>query len=154
MKTAGHCVTFLLLCLGLLAFGCGGSGPRTVPVSGKIFKGDKPLTKGAEKMTVTIQLIPDKTKGNNSTIQPIGIYAEDGTYTVFTSERPGAPGKPGAPPGAYRVVLKVSVPADPQNEYSALRSLTDKSYEGPVSTPLAYEVVEKPAEGAYDLKLP
>jgi len=133
------------LALGALACvttGCG-SGPTLTPVKGIVTVGGKPATSG----TVTFK--PDKAKGNTAGVEPIGEINSSGEYTLMTK------GKPGAPLGAYKVVVagggevpmdNTKVGAQPTNQFN-------RTYMSPETTPLEVTVVEKAAAGAYDLKL-
>jgi hypothetical protein len=133
--------------LALVALqGCGGSATN-YPVSGKITLNDEPLT--AE--TTVVLFKPDKAKGNTSPLEPLGTVSADGSYTLLTD------GKKGAPPGWYRVVVTAH---DSQMDLSKARrkrpvphSLVPARYGSAASTDLVIEVVESPGPGAYDLKL-
>src|SRR6516165_4933167 len=74
----------LVLCtLGLVgALGCGAA---PVPVSGKVMLDKKPLTTGI------VSFRPDRGKGNTNAVEPRGKIAEDGSYTLATNGKPGAP---------------------------------------------------------------
>jgi hypothetical protein len=133
-----------------LAPACGdGSGVgRTYPVSGKVMLGGAPLTAAS-----TVLLFkPDASRGNTSPFEPSGTVDESGTYTLQTK------GKKGAPPGWYKVVVTAyeSRPEhvrSPGHGRPTARSLVPAKYGLEKTTDLAVEVVEKPAPGAYDLKL-
>jgi hypothetical protein len=88
----------LLTAAGLLAaVGCGDDGPRLAPVHGTVTLDGKPL---AGK---TVKFVPDPgTPG-----QGAGATTDaEGTYTLIAA-RPGATrDTPGAPAGAYRVVVE------------------------------------------------
>jgi hypothetical protein len=117
-----------------------GCGPALYPVHGKVTIDDKPLTTGS------VSLRPDKSKGNNSSAVPIGQIAEDGTYTIETN------GKPGAPYGAYKVVVVAGVPTKPSETQSPLSLLVNAKYIGEDSTDLELTVPSASADG-YNLKL-
>lgn len=138
------------LAVALLLAGCNensGVG-RTVPVSGKLTLDRQPF---AVASTIIV-FKPDATRGNNSPLEPSGTVDEQGTYTVRTK------GKKRAPPGWYKVVVTATHPRS-EDEKGALnhrpgpRSLLDARYGQVSTTPLAIEVVEEPAAGAYDLGL-
>jgi len=114
---------------------------KTVPVTGKVYLGDRPLTTGS------VSFRPDASKGNNSTLEPSGDIGPDGTYKVSTN------GKPGAPPGWYKVVVAADVPSNPDDPYSMPKSIIGTKYADPNTTDLSIEVVENPPPGAYDLKV-
>src|SRR5262245_41636777 len=85
----------------LLVAGCDNSGiGRTVTVSGKVTLGGQALDSGM------VQFIPDKEGGNNSPVTSVGPIKADGTYTLTTG------GKSGAPLGKFKVVVMPGMPAD------------------------------------------
>jgi hypothetical protein len=138
--------------LNLAAGGCqdkSGVG-KTVPVTGKITLDDQPLT--ADSTVVLFK--PDASKGNTSAFEPTGTVDENGTYTLSTK------GKAGAPPGWYKVVVTAvaeppehpKTPGKPPHRPVA-RSLVPAKYGQAKTSGLAIEVVENPVPGAYDLKL-
>jgi hypothetical protein len=90
-----------LACLGA-ALGLAGSSEdkigKTVPVSGKVTLGGEPLTAGVVVFT------PDAGKGNTSKWTASGVIGKDGTYTLQTDT------KDGAPPGWYKVSINTNVP--------------------------------------------
>jgi hypothetical protein len=144
----------LVRCLPLvsvaLATGCGdaGVGP-TFPVAGKVSFNNAPLT---AKNTV-ILCKPDAARGNKSTFEPSGTVDAEGNYTLTTR------GKNGAPPGWYKVVVTAREeaapvhPKGPQRHRPVSKSLLPARYGQAQTTDLSIEVVERPAPGAYDLKL-
>lgn len=88
-RTARHCVYLALGFVAVLAAGCGGSGVKTYPVSGKVtFEDGSPLTKG----TVVFE---------STTMAAMGQIQPDGTYTL-TTYKDGD----GAPEGSYKVYLQ------------------------------------------------
>jgi hypothetical protein len=136
-RLAMHLVVGLLL-LSLAA--CKGDPiGHTVPVKGKVTVDGKALTKGS------VTFWPNKDKGNNSPHEAGAPIGEDGTYEVFTK------GKPGVPPGHYKVTVTAQVPSDPKNPYSAPKLLVPQKYTEQQSTPFLIEVVETPGPNAYDL---
>ena len=128
----------LLLCLALS--GCDSAG-KVLPVQGKVLLDGTPLSTGS------LVFKPDATKGNNSTLQPASDISTDGTYNLFTRE------KPGAPAGWYKVGVVAEGPASATDPYAPRKSLVAQKYNDPETSGLAVEVVENPAPGAYDLKL-
>jgi hypothetical protein len=111
---------------------------------------NEPLT--AESTTILFE--PDASKGNTSPFQPAGTVDEQGNYTLLTK------GKAGAPLGWYRVV--VTAVAEPpehpklpgkKSTRPVAQSLLPAKYGQTKTSGLAIEVVERPAPGAYDLKL-
>jgi hypothetical protein len=124
--------------LAVAAAGCGGP---LHPVEGQVLLNGKPL----QGKTGAVVLRPDASKGNDSTAAPFGQLKPDGSYSVATD------GKPGAPPGWYKVILMVTDPADNPNEEP--RRVLHRRYETEADTPLAIEVVASPGPGSYDLQL-
>jgi hypothetical protein len=107
---------------------------KLVPVQGKITMPDgKPLSHGR------VSFVPIDMQPGVPTPTPEGNIEEDGSYTLSTYD------KPGAPPGKYRVVLHPG--ADRK-----LRFAIPQQYFSNRQSPLEVEVVEN-KEGGYDLKL-
>jgi hypothetical protein len=147
---------FLPLLLSALLFGCLASGcgddsgvGRTFPVSGKITFNNEPLT----AKTTRVWFKPDASKGNTSLFEPVGTVDAAGNYKLTTQ------GKNGAPPGWYQVVVTAWEdappvhPKGPRQHRPVAKSLLPSKYGQPQTSGLVIEVVEKPAPGAYDLKL-
>ena len=131
-----------VICMTLAALpaGCGSSGAgRLVPVAGKVTLDGKPLATGS------LVFKPDAAKGNAGQLEPSGTLAGDGSYALFTKE------KPGAPVGWYKVGV-VAQQASPNDPY-LMKSLVPERYNDAESSGLAVEVVASPAANAYDLKL-
>ena len=134
----------------LLAAGCGdapGVG-KLFPVAGRITVNGEPLV----APTAMILFKPDAGRGNQSPFEPAGTPDAEGRYTLSTR------GKPGAPPGWYKVIVTATtLEADaPQGKRAGRphpKSLAPAKYGQAHTTDLAVEVVESPAPGAYDLKL-
>jgi hypothetical protein len=132
-----------------LFLGCGDSSGvgKTVPVSGKITFKNEPWT----VETTTILFKPDRSKGNQSAFDPVGMVNDKGAYTITTK------GKEGAPLGWYKVI--VTATGDYQehpkgkNRHPGPRSILPPKYGQEATTDLAVEVVERPTPNAYDLKL-
>src|SRR5262245_4070351 len=79
----------------LSATGCNNGVGKTYPVSGKVTIDGAPL-KGK---SATVMFVPNRDKGNSTTLEPGGTIDSSGNYTLYTkSER-------GAPPGWYKVVV-------------------------------------------------
>jgi hypothetical protein len=126
----------------LLNSGCGGSGKeKLAPVSGKVTVNGKPVTAG------WVNFKPDKAKGNTFGGEPIGEINAQGEYTLETR------GKPGAPLGAYKIVVTSTGATTPDNTKPSNKPLLNPTYANVEITPLAKDVVENPAPGAYDLQL-
>jgi hypothetical protein len=121
-------------------------------VEGKVTLDNKPLTGGS------VTFYPEPKGTDPVAAVGMGYIGSDGSYSLKTMM-----GKPGAPPGKYKVV--VTPPAgggqnmDPgaavQAKPSAAApvSAIPKTYADPETTRLSVEVVASPAAGAYDLKL-
>lgn len=122
----------------LLAAGCN-SGPSTVQVSGKVTVDGQPLPKGS------LRFIPDAGKGNKLEVEPAGTI-EGGSYSIFTS------GKPGAPAGSYKVAVVSEGEIDSTNP-APPKSMVDPKFSDPQTTTLSVEVSPTAQPGAYDLQL-
>jgi hypothetical protein len=138
--------------LGLLA-GCSSDGVDVVPVSGKITVDGEPL----HSKSGVVNLVPNKDKGNTTTLEPTGTIDGDGNYTVYY-----ATGKKGAPPGWYRVQVTAMPPGDQplsmprpkrKGQPPPPAPLFKLKYASAQKSGLEIEVVRNPAPGAYDLKL-
>jgi hypothetical protein len=131
------------LCLGFA--GCGSAGDGLVPVAGTVTVDGNLLEAGS------VTFIPDAGQGNLSQDLPVGTIT-NGKYELATRNRRGAP------PGAYKVTVTATNfsgnnPPAKGATAEAPRSLLPLRYGNAGSTPLHKEVVETPAEGAYDLQL-
>ncbi len=152
MRYFGGRILFFATALvgALLVLGCGddsGVG-GLLDIRGSLTLDDEPLT---AKSTVVL-FKPDASKGNASRFEPVGTVDEQGNYTLLTE------GKPGAPPGWYRVIVTAteSQPDSaqrPPNRRPVPRSLVPAKYGQAATTELMIEVVEDPAPGTYDLRL-
>src|SRR5262249_31855050 len=130
------------------ATGCGDGVGKTHPVSGKVtIHGTRLKGKSA-----TVMFVPDRAKGNDSTLEPGGTIDSSGNYVLYTK------GQRGAPPGWYKIVV-TAVAEDPPTATGPLtkrpapKSIVPSRYGQPSTTPLEIEVVASPAAGAYDLDL-
>src|SRR5262245_14863103 len=129
-------------CLALCLLGCGdSSGPKLVPVVGKVTVDGQPVKAG------TLSFRPDKSKGNTSSHEPGGEIDAAGNYKLFTSR------KEGAPVGWYRVAVMAGEPVDVGNLSGQARWFANPKFASADTSGLRVEVVEKPADGAYDFKL-
>src|SRR5271166_493857 len=126
----------LAVCLAGLT-GCGSSGESQLPVEGKVWLGEKPLTTGA------VILRPDAAKGNTSKHEPRGKIDAEGKYQVMTALREGAP------PGWYKVGVIATEAIDPKNPYSPRRTVIPTKYNDPAEAGLSFEVVPNPPVGQY-----
>jgi len=138
--------------VGALLFigGCGKSEPLYT-VSGKVMHGKTPLTGGQ------ITYIPDESKGNKTKHSPSGKIGSDGSYTLTTD------GKTGAPAGWYKVIVTTQTPGmggavtpgepgkvAPLNPSSGPK--IDPKYMDMTQTPVKKEVVASgAASDAYDV---
>jgi hypothetical protein len=126
--------------LFLWTTGCGdksGVG-KTYTVSGKVsLKGGAPLTAGV------VKFVPDASKGNKSSFTPTGPIGADGTYTLTTE------GKAGAPLGAYKVLVTTNVPQTGTEKPVQI----NRKFDDFAQTPLEREVVPTPEEGRYNLEV-
>jgi hypothetical protein len=129
----------LAAAVALTACGCGGGN---VPVKGKATADDKPLPAGS------VLFYPDKEKGNTATGEPQGIITE-GNYEMTTN------GKPGVPPGWYKVVVNAAESNTPSSSATPPtgKPLIASKYNKLETTDLRIEVKAGAADGAYDLKL-
>jgi hypothetical protein len=126
-------------CLAVFLAGCG-DNLKTIPVSGKVTVRGKPLPLGS------VSYVPDAAKGNEARVTPSGALDADGNYHLTSK------GKPGAPPGWYKVVVRTMVAGmDPAE--SAKAPKINSSYGSPATTPLSLEVAPNTASENYDLKL-
>lgn len=133
-------------CLVLASFlsllGCGSStAVKLAPVSGKVTIQDMPLPYGR------ILLKPDAAQGNTSTSEPSGEIKSDGTFSLETD------GKPGAPLGAYRVTIFSIKPSTPEDGNKPPVWAASQDYSNPEKSGLTLKVVENPAADAYHFAL-
>jgi hypothetical protein len=120
--------------------GCGPSGPKVYPVQGKVT-----LTDGTPIAYGHVILHADKSKGNES-MQVCQGTINNGSYTIMTGARPGAP------LGAYTVAIEAAKEVNPDNPYFT-EWLAHEKYIDPSKSNLTLEVVEQPEPGRYDFKL-
>jgi len=136
-----RCLGAVGLWLAALALvGCGDSGPKVYPVQGKVS-----LMDGTPIIYGHVILQPDKKQGNLSMEICQGTI-QDGSYTIMTGARPGAP------LGAYTVAIEAAKEVDPNNPYFT-EWLADEKYIDPTRSKLTLVVIEKPEPGRYDFKL-
>src|SRR5262249_44285602 len=118
-----------------------GQGEKFLPVSGQVTVNGTPLTFGA------VSFRPDASRGNTTLHHPTGEIDSQGNFELYTARQKGAP------PGWYKVLVF----ADENQKQGAVHPAPPRWAINPKSTseatPLSTEVVEKPAAGAYDLKL-
>ncbi|RIK87894.1 MAG: hypothetical protein DCC67_01335 [Planctomycetota bacterium] len=106
-------------------------------MSGKVTLDGKPAAEGG---VVFISVA-------NPMSKLVGSIQSNGTYSIINRQGPGAPA------GEYRVtVLVTETPKDASGNYNGLpRTLSNKKFSDPRSTPLTVEVKEEAPAGAYDL---
>jgi len=120
------------------------STPKTFTVAGYVKVGTTPLTIG------TVTFNPDAAKGNTLKESPSGMISQDGSFKLVTS------GIEGAPLGWYKVTV---TPMGMPKEMPAPGQPIPKGvpfnakFQKPETSGLSFEVVEKPAAGAYDINL-
>lgn len=136
-------LAFIALGGGFSLVGCTESKPSDlVPVTGRVTLDGRPLTSGS------ISLRAD---AGETWHQPTGVISgNDGEFVVYTN------GRPGAPPGQYRVIVFASEPASDRNgaAHPGLpRSLVPKRYNDPKSTPLRLTVAPPPAPTHHDFEV-
>ena len=124
----------VLACLVLCA-GCKSKVPLA-PVSGKVTVGGQPVTAGQ------VALVPEK--GVAAAGLSAGKIESDGTWTIHTD------GRSGAPLGKYKVTV---TPAMTPTGSGPPAAPFHASYQSAQTTPLRIEVVNAPSPDAYDLKL-
>ncbi len=119
--------------------GCGGSGEKLTPVTGKVTVSGAPLATGS------VTFHPDSAKGNTSQHIPVGALDAQGAYKLMTAEQEGAS------TGWYKVTVTAQAPIDPKNPYAPPKHLINPKFSDPNTSGLAVEVVDRPAAGAYEL---
>ena len=125
------------LALGLfLVAGCDGGSFHKV--SGKV------TVDGAALTTGSVRFVPDAAKGNKSTAEPVAQVGTDGTYSLTTN------GKPGAPAGWYKVTVNATELPESSNPFGG-KALVAPRFNVPESSQLSVEVSSSPKAGAYDL---
>jgi hypothetical protein len=131
----------LLLALIVFATGCGGT--KLVPVEGTVTVASQPVKKG------TVTFHPDKEGGNTQAYPtlPNATTDDNGKYSLATN------GKPGAPPGKYKVTVTSTAPSDPKDPYSIPKHLIDSTNSVPETTTIKIEVKADAPAGAYDVTL-
>lgn len=126
-----------LMWLGLLS-GCNDTGPKLMPVSGRITLDGKPLPRGSVSL-----------RTDEHWEQPAGSIDADGKYVMYTQ------GKAGVPPGSYRVVVfatEAAHDADGKAHPGLPVSIIPATYNDPATTPLTIEVTLT-SRAPFDLEL-
>jgi hypothetical protein len=115
---------WLVLVPALCGLSCSGSGGKLNPVEGKVLYKDKPL-KGA--------VLTFHPKGGNdvTTVRPVGMTQEDGTFKLTTGQ------KEGAPAGEYVVTLICSEEVNPSSKksFSTKAPETQDRFQGAYAKP-------------------
>jgi hypothetical protein len=140
LPSSGAASRLAMLGLSAALFGVGCDS--YVPVSGNVI-----MANGTAVTSGSLRYIPDKAKGNTLPTEPVGQIGSDGAYQLATD------GKPGAPPGAYIIVVFVTKPSDPNDRYSLPLPLINRKYSTAETSGLPIEVKDKAPPGTYDLKL-
>jgi hypothetical protein len=94
-----------------------------------------------------VWLYPDASKGHTCPQVPSGDIDADGRFRIRTRDRDGAPA------GWYRVQIVARAPAGPAKSGQRPAVLVPPHYGDSGRSGLVLHVVEKPAEGAYDLRV-
>jgi hypothetical protein len=127
--------------IGVLAaiLGCGSSGPRLLPVKGKVTIDGKPATEGG----VVFHSV------ENPMVQLIGNISPEGDYSIMSKREFGAP------EGQYRVTVMVTeTPKRPNGQPMGLpKTVSNPKYADVAKTPLTLSVVADAGPNAYDLAL-
>ncbi len=137
--------------LSLFFLGCGSPAkPALYPVAGKVLVGEKPVPSGM------VQFRADAGRGNTTMEVPTGTIEPDGTFSLYTA------GRPGAPAGWYRVLVLADNFATGDPPKSPEWPRLPKDYPKPFvsvrylyfhETDVIVEVVPEPREDAYVLRL-
>jgi len=121
-------------------------GPPLLPVRGQIHFGNKPLELLDDDFG-KIWLYPNRAKGNDFADIPAGTISEDGSFTIFTR------GKEGAPAGWYRVVLLANRTRDPEHPNQKRKTVIPRAFNNPDETTLEILVEEKEEGFEYDISI-
>jgi hypothetical protein len=123
-----------------------GCGPKRVPAGGTVELDGKPLEGGI------LYFNPDNSKGNTAQVS-CSSPIKNGRFELQTIgiERSGSGS--GVPLGWYKVTVRVNQEGEPPRFPGPAVVDIDPVYLNVEKTPLAIEVVENPAPGAYDLKM-
>ena len=124
--------------------GCKEPPAPTFPVSGKVTYQKKGLPSG------TVIFTPDAAKGNKSKESPFGMIGPDGTYSLTTN------GRDGAPLGWYKVAVNPqSMPKEmpPLGQPMPNPPAINPKYQKADTSGISIEVTDPPKPGAYDIEL-
>jgi hypothetical protein len=120
----------LVVCISLVATGCGGSNPKTIKVTGKVSYKGKPVTQGS----ITFQPAHPTEGGLSRPAR--GDIGSDGTYELSTFETGD-----GVMPGDY-IVLVVTATGGPSPEEPDAKATwaTPERFGSPIESPLEASV--------------
>lgn len=138
---------FFFLCF--LVMSCSSSTVEvSAPVAGIIKVDGKPIDIG------WITFHPDESRGNGGSHLSVAEIGKDGSFAFATN------GKPGVPPGHYKVVIAAThdeIPLRPKFGEDGRpwqpNWLTHQKYTNAQTTDLQIEVIENPEPGRYDFHL-
>jgi hypothetical protein len=147
MLRVARCAFVFALAVGLtaLAGGCGANGPKFVPVKGKVTFTNGEAVEAGETLTGYVVFNADPAKGNTSMEVAQGKIQPDGSFSLSTRD------KDGAVPGWYKVTVDIAR-TNPKDPYDH-KQLVPPRYLDKDKSGLAFEVVENPEPGRYDLKV-
>jgi hypothetical protein len=112
---------------------------RTYPVKGKVYLDGVLLNAGS------VGFFPAD-KGGGPAFEAAATIKQDGTYELSTR------GKPGALLGRYKVTVILQTKVAPEKA-GEVKYLVPKQYTTKETTPLQVEVIERPEDGHYDLRM-
>ena len=113
---------------------------KTYPVHGKVYLDGVLLKAGS------VAFFPADQGEGAPAFEAAARIKQDGTYELSTR------GKPGALLGTYKVTVILQNKVEPDKAGDVV-SLVPKEYTSKETTPLRVEVIEKLAEGKYDLQM-
>jgi hypothetical protein len=141
-------VTFIAFgALGTLFLAGCGTGPRRVPAGGTVTLDEKPMEGGI------LYFDPDAAKGNSARVSCMSPIRKDGRFDLRTDGVERSDSGPGIPLGWYKVYVRVNDPGEVPIFPGQPAYKINPKFRNPDKTPLAIEVVDNPAPGAYDLKI-
>lgn len=127
----------------LFAAGCG-RAPKLVPVEGKVYVNDKAV-EGSDTVKGYVVFHPDQSKGNMTQDHVQSEIGPDGSFKAFAGP------KEGVPPGWYKVTVELAK-TNPKDPYDH-KPLIDEKYREADKSGFAFEVVENPEPGRYDIRI-
>ena len=125
----------------IMVVGCGSPSENLVPVGGRITLDGQPMPRAS----ISLRADGATSVGH----QPTGMIKQPGEYVIYTN------GRPGAPPGSYRVVVFATEEASTtQGAAPGLpKSLIPSAYNQPDATPLRLVVSPQASPASYNLEL-